>query len=103
MATNVNSDGASSFKIKRPRITTNGFISQVDPTIKKTLAELNELFSKRVITPLPPGGGGNSSNRSRRPGTAVDPRVTGLLNRDLTPKRTPPSEPSEDDERWASD
>jgi hypothetical protein len=54
MATNVNSDGASSFKIKRPRITTNGFISQVDPTIKKTLAELNELLSKRVITPLPP-------------------------------------------------
>ena len=103
MATNVNSDGASSFKIKRPRITTNGFISQVDPTIKKTLAELNELLSKRVITPLPPGGGGNSSNRTRRPGTAVDPRVTGLLNRDLTPKRTPPSEPSEDDELWASE
>jgi hypothetical protein len=26
-----------------------------------------------------------------------------LLNRDLTPKRTPPSEPSEDDELWASE
>jgi hypothetical protein len=58
MATHANCNGGSTFKIKRPRITTNGFISEVDPTIKKHLEELNELLGKRIITLL--RGHGNS-------------------------------------------
>ena len=121
MATNANCDGGSTFKIKRPRITTNGFISEVDPTIKKHLEELNELLGKRIITLL--RGHGNSppnttahkgkvrgtatataaAAAAAAAGTAVNPRVTALLDRDLTPKKTPPAEPKPDDELWAPD
>ncbi|HVI70026.1 MAG TPA: hypothetical protein VM656_00895, partial [Pyrinomonadaceae bacterium] len=115
MATNGNCDGGSTFKIKRPRITTNGFISEVDPTIKKHLEELNELLGKRIITLL--RGHGNSppnttahkgkvagnATATAAAGTAVNPRVTALLDRDLTPKKTLPAEPSPDNELWAPD
>lgn len=37
------------FKLKRPLITTNGFIAEVDPVVKDQLDELNMLLSKRVF------------------------------------------------------
>jgi hypothetical protein len=37
------------FKLKRPLITTNGFITDVDPIVKEQLDELNMLLSKKVF------------------------------------------------------
>jgi hypothetical protein len=49
MANNLTFNSGSSFKIKRPLITTNGFVSDVDPTIKSHLNELNVLLAKRIF------------------------------------------------------
>lgn len=49
MVTNIISNGASSFRIKRPLMTTNGLISEVDTTVKGHLEELNTLLSKRIF------------------------------------------------------
>jgi hypothetical protein len=49
MANNLTFNSGSSFKIKRPLITTNGFVSDVDPTIKSHLDELNALLAKRIF------------------------------------------------------
>ncbi len=49
MFNNTSFDGGSPFRIKRPRITTSGFVSDVDPTIKTLLDELNELLGKRIF------------------------------------------------------
>jgi hypothetical protein len=51
MATVLNYNGFSGFKIKRPNITTNGIVSDVDPTIKKLLDELDQLLSAPVFDP----------------------------------------------------
>ena len=49
MATTLLTNGTSTFRIKRPLTTTNGFISDVDSTVKDHLTELNTLLSKRVF------------------------------------------------------
>ncbi len=49
MVTNIIGNGASSFRIKRPLITTNGLVSEVDETVKGHLDELNTLLSKRIF------------------------------------------------------
>lgn len=49
MATTLLTNGTSTFRIKRPLTTTNGFISDVDSTVKDHLTELNSLLSKRVF------------------------------------------------------
>ncbi|HEX7645550.1 MAG TPA: hypothetical protein VF472_25380 [Burkholderiaceae bacterium] len=46
--------GESSFKIKRPLITTNGVNSDPDPKIVAQLQELNGLLAKRIIPPSTP-------------------------------------------------
>jgi hypothetical protein len=101
MATNSNCNG-SSFRIKRPRITSNGFVSEVDPTIKKHLDELNKLLGKRIFAVTIDSGQApatpNPVPRTRRPGAAkaevaeisTDPDLKEILKADLTPKRTPP-------------
>jgi hypothetical protein len=50
MANNLTFNSGSSFRLKRPLITTNGFVSDVDPTIKSHLDELNTLLAKRIFT-----------------------------------------------------
>jgi hypothetical protein len=48
MAPNVTANG-SSFRIKRPLITTNGFVSDVDTTVKGHLDELNQILGRRIF------------------------------------------------------
>src|SRR5689334_10265148 len=69
MTTNLTFNGGSPFRIKRPLITTSGFVSDVDATIKSHLDELNEILGRRVL---------------HRP-IDVD-YIKGLLESPLTPK-----------------
>ena len=71
MVINTILDGASSLVLKRPVITTSGFIADVDPTIKTHLDELNSLLGKRII-----------------PRDIDDDQLKEILARLLTPKRT---------------
>jgi len=47
--TGIMNDSGSTFRIKRPLITTNGFDSGLDPRAKAHLDELNALLSKRIF------------------------------------------------------
>src|SRR5262245_45225161 len=49
MAINFSIDGGSPFRIKRPGITSSGFVSDVDPRAKAELDELNTLLGKRIF------------------------------------------------------
>jgi len=72
MANNTPLDGrTSSLLIKRPLITTSGFIFDVDPTAKNHLDELNALFGRRILDKRIPIND-----------------VKALLEKPLTPKRT---------------
>ncbi len=71
MVINTILDGASSLVLKRPVITTSGFIADVDPTIKTHLDELNSLLAKRII-----------------PRDIELQALRQILERPLTPKRT---------------
>lgn len=51
MAQMLTYNGSSVFKIKRPNITTNGIVSDVDPTISKLLDELDQLLGAPVFDP----------------------------------------------------
>jgi hypothetical protein len=84
MATDLTFDGASPFRIKRPLITTSGFVSDVDPAIKAQLDELNTLLGKRVIHP--PVSAASVAVK----GTTPPPDIKSTLSRELTPKHTPP-------------
>lgn len=44
-------NGSSVFKIKRPNITTNGIVTDVDPNVKKLLDELDQLLGAPVFDP----------------------------------------------------
>jgi hypothetical protein len=70
MATNTFLDGASSLILRRPAITTSGFIVDVDPNIKAHLDELNTLLGKRIF-----------------PGDVQPEFLTDVLRRPITPKR----------------
>jgi hypothetical protein len=96
MVTNISFDGGSPFRLKRPlRITANGFVSDVDATIKSQLDELNQLLGKRIF-----------SRDTHLKRTAVEgedkkaaetrPNIKQLLARPLTPKRIPEND-------WKSD
>lgn len=110
MTTNVNttcncSNGSSGFRIKRPLITTTGFVSDVDPIVKSLLDELNQLLGKRIfpIAPTP----AKSALRRRRNGTAVATQVRHevleLLHLPLTPKFVPPKKDGGDPFQWEDD
>ncbi len=49
MATNLISNGGSAFRIRRPVITSSGFVSDIDPTAKSHLDELNEILGKKIF------------------------------------------------------
>lgn len=76
LASNLALNGGTNFRIKRPPITTSGFVSDVDAHVKTYLDELNTLLSKRFLHP-----------------TATADDVIALLNRQLTPKHVPPVAP----------
>jgi hypothetical protein len=44
MATINTLNGGTAFRLKRPQITTSGFVSDVDATVKSQLDELNEIL-----------------------------------------------------------
>jgi hypothetical protein len=92
MAINLTTfDGGSPFRIKRPLITTSGFVSDVDATIKSQLDELNEFLGKRIFSRETqlikfPLEGDDKIKREKRPDI---PDIKVLLSRPLTPKRIP--------------
>ncbi len=118
MANNLIFNGSSSFRIKRPLITTNGFVSDVDLTIQSHLKELNTLLGKRIIpreladegdgaSPEEllehavediieatanlgeeTGGGGRTATRSFSNSGMIS-RLKEVLRLELTPKRVP--------------
>lgn len=95
MVTNLTFDGSSPFRIKRPLITTNGFVSDVDATIKSQLDELNQLLGKRIFS---------REAHLKEMSAEVDVKKKGearltiqaLLAKPLTPKRIPHND-------WKSD
>jgi hypothetical protein len=50
MVTNILTNGASAFKIRRPLITSNGFTADLAPEIKEQLQELDNLLGLRVFS-----------------------------------------------------
>ena len=50
MVTNILTNGASAFKIRRPLITANGFTADLAPEIKVQLQELDNLLGLRVFS-----------------------------------------------------
>jgi hypothetical protein len=75
MAINLSIDGGSPFRIKRPVITSSGFVSDVDETVKAHLDQLNALLGKRVFGTRAEG----EANKT----------VAGLIALQITPKRAP--------------
>ncbi len=108
--TNINNfsfDSSSPFRIKRPLITTNGFVSEVDPTIKTHLDELDALLGKRIFkrrsaleesefeAPAKAHEASNAASaaasRRGRPGVVTDPDIRQVVRLPLTPKQIPTS------------
>lgn len=75
MAINTTLDGG--FRIQRPIITANGVVSDVDPTVKAHLDELNALLSKRIF------GKRDETEKER---SAL---IARLIGAPLQPKRAP--------------
>jgi hypothetical protein len=71
--------GASSaFKLRRPPITANGFVTDPDPGVTDQLDELNARLSKRIFDPAAEAGGAAVRG--------LDPKK--VLAKELTPRRT---------------
>jgi len=103
MTSNLSFDGGSPFRIKRPLITTSGFVSDVDPTIKGHLDELNALLGKRIFAQRRSVASGTkkvASKGDKEDGalagspeiSVIVPDIPALLARPLTPKHTPDME-----------
>jgi hypothetical protein len=110
MMTNPGGNGTG-FRMRRPRVTTSGFVADLDPIVKSHLDELNALLSKPVFArgeptydgPFvedrgePPGLPGDADTavlrssgkkgETRRPAPLTD--VQRMLARKLTPKQVP--------------
>src|SRR5947209_6943036 len=82
MATNLSFDSASPFRIKRPQITTNGFTSDPDPTVKTVLAELDALLGKRVFNAAKPAADATAAKH----GHFSIGQIPELLRKHLTPR-----------------
>lgn len=112
METKFAIDGNSSFRIKRPLITTSGFVSEGDGTVRKHLDELNDLLGKRIFhhaayeepaeeataSPAEQSKKGASSRRVTIERVRIVPEVKALLTKPLSPKRVPP-----EGYEWATD
>jgi hypothetical protein len=100
-------DGGSPFRIKRPLITTSGFVSDVDGTIKTHLDELNTILGRRILvreaaeieTIEELDETIKISRHTKKRGaknSSVIPDIQSLLTLQLTPKKTPGN-------NWATD
>lgn len=106
--TNYIPSSGSGFRIKRPLITTNGFFSEVDPTIKGLLDELNQLLGKKIFTIDPSGAKVPKRTSSRIKGAAlhkprVHPDVAAILALPLAPKYIPRKGSEKDPQLWRKD
>jgi len=82
----LNTAAISAFRIRRPPITTNGFISDVHPAVEAQLADLNELLTKRIFKDAPVTAGAKlGAPVNPRPKQSLDP--VEVLHAPLTPKR----------------
>src|SRR5260370_41906868 len=95
MTSNLVFTNGSGFRIKRPLITTSGFVSDVDPKIKAHLDELNGLMGKRIFTVKQPQGHGHPQGAAAA-GTGVQPRIKPELAQLLAQERTPQPAPAID-------
>ena len=99
-------NGGSAFRIRRPISTSGGFTSDVDPTVREHLHDLNRLLSKRVFHPDPvydvgaPGGDEGAPSKREAKVVVVDvrrePRLgpnKAILRRPLKPRHTDGSWP----------
>jgi hypothetical protein len=96
-------NGTSGFRIKRPLITTNGFVSDVDLIVKGLLDELNQLLGKRIFNIK--SSSLRSALKRRKSGAAiaapqVTPDVIQLLNSPLTPKFVPDQVSGRNSQSW---
>ncbi len=95
MILNSTFDGASTFKIKRPLITSSGFTSDVDPTIKSHFDELNTLLGKRILAnPAQYELQAEEKKEGKTARTSADrsrlvPDLQQILSKPLAPKRIP--------------
>ncbi|HEX7314008.1 MAG TPA: hypothetical protein VF297_08800 [Pyrinomonadaceae bacterium] len=121
MATINNLNGGTAFRLKRPLITTSGFVSDMDATVKSQLDELNEILGRRIfrrettredqietaaesfakgfVTDLDEEGfkaAAESNPQITVERSSVEPDIQELLSRPLTPKRIPGNEWAED-------
>ena len=87
MATNLSFDGGSPFRIKRPLITTNGFVSDPDPLVTTHLNELNALLGKRIFAPSKPAGAAGAAGGGGAKHPLPVSGIPDLLQRHLTPRR----------------
>jgi hypothetical protein len=78
----------SAFRMKRPLITSNGFISDVDRTAGAHLDELNELLGKRIFEPDMGGRAAASGAAAKTGGPPFT--VPVAIAEKLAPKHVPP-------------
>src|SRR3990172_8949456 len=78
----------SAFRIRRPLITTNGFVADADPTVVDHLEDLDEVLGKRIFVKGPVAAGAVAAALAAgapRPKEHLDP--ADVLAAALTPKR----------------
>lgn len=121
MATINTLNGGTAFRLKRPLITTSGFVSDVDATVKSQLDELNEMLGRRIFRretvreeqievaaeSFAKGFVTELDEEAFKAAAEADPKITversnvepdiqELLSRPLTPKRVPGNTWAED-------
>lgn len=121
MATINTLNGGTAFRLKRPLITTSGFVSDLDTTVKSQLDELNEILGRRIfrrettreeqievaaesfakgfVTELNEEGfqaAADADPQITVERSSVEPDIQELLGRPLTPKRIPGNTWAED-------
>jgi hypothetical protein len=79
----LNLSGDFGFKLRRSQITSNGFPSEVDPTVKAQLDELNTLLSKHIFPPEMAETAQTNGTHSRRNGSGGRRRPTEADKRRL--------------------
>jgi hypothetical protein len=93
MMTNTGVNGGTGFRIRRPRITTSGFVADVDPIVKSHLDELNSLLGKAVFTRGPVSSEGTSSDEEYEKAPDESLGDLAALPGKLKAKPSPPPSP----------
>jgi len=96
MVTNVPVNGSSLFRMRRPAITSNGFTTDLDATIKAQLDELDVILGSRIFTQVQEVKQNGHDTTATTKGTPVSSASTGSFHLALTtelpkpliPKRT---------------